>query len=301
MDFKQLQSFVAVVNYGSFTAAASKLHISQPTVSTHVRMLEEELGRPLVLRTAKRVDLTPGGRKVYEQAISVLSLHDRMLHDTRVRERETIYIGASSIPSGYILPEALAAFSEEHDSTRFVVSQDDSQAVVVGLLDSLFDIGFIGMPAGEDSLECMPFCSDSIVLATANTEHFRSIDPADDGQILGLLASENVVLRKSGSATRAVADRILEEAGLDEREMNVVARLNDQEAIKNLVEYGLGVTLVSERAVRDRVQAGRLLAFKISSVDTRREFYIVRRKNAALDSRAEEFFAYMRLRHSEEL
>ena len=301
MDFKQLQSFVAVVNYGSFTAAASKLHISQPTVSTHVRMLEEELGRPLVLRTAKRVDLTPGGRKVYEQAVSVLSLHDRMLLDTRVRERETIYIGASSIPSGYILPEDLADFSEQHAHAKFVVSQDDSQAIVGGLLDGLFDIGFIGMPAGEDALECMPFCNDSIVLCTANTEHFRNMDASDDKAIAHMLATENVVLRKSGSATRAVADRILEEMGLQEQEMNVVARLNDQEAIKNLVECGLGITLVSERAVRDRVQAGRLLAFEISGVNTRREFYIVRRKNAALDSQAEEFFAYMRLRHSGEL
>ena len=301
MDFRQLQSFVAVVQYGSFTTAAAKLHISQPTVSTHVRMLEEELGKPLVLRTAKRVDLTAGGRKVYEQAVSVLVMYDRILHDGQTREKETIYIGTSSIPSAYLLPEALAEFGESHSEVRFVVSQDDSQAVIEGLIDGLFDIGFVGMEASEDTLECVPFCSDRIVIATANTDHFRNVDPDNAEEVLGLLQKEHIILRKSGSATRAVADRILEEAGLDEDGLNVIARLNDQEAIKNLVECGLGITLISECAVADRLNGQRMLTFAIPNVDTQRHFHILRRKNSHLDSCSEEFFAFMRLRFSDNM
>ncbi len=301
MDFRQLQSFVAVVQYGSFTTAASKLGISQPTVSTHVRMLEEELGKPLVLRTAKRVDLTASGRKVYEQAVSVLVMYDRILHDGQTREKETIYIGTSSIPSAYILPEALAEFGESHPEVRFVVSQDDSQGVVNGLMDGLFDIGFVGMEAGEDTLECVPFCKDTIVIATANNERFASVDPDDAEQVMGLLESEHLILRKSGSATRAVTDRIFDDAGIDESQTQVVARLNDQESIKNLVECGLGITLMSACAVTDLVDTSRLRVFPVPNVDTSRYFYILRRKNAHLDACSEELFSFMRLRFSDSM
>ena len=299
MDFKQLRSFVAVVNYGSFTTAASKLRISQPTVSTHVRMLEEELGKPLVLRTAKRTDLAPGAQKVYEQAASILSLYDRM-QDVRVRDSNAVYIGASSIPSGYILPEALSQFRVKNPEARFVVSQGDSQSVISGLLDGLFDIGFTGMPAGEGSLECVSFYSDKLVLATPATEDYKALGSLDKSAIVQMLATERVVMRKSGSATRMVGDRVLDELGLNEDEMDIVARLDDQESIKNLVEHGFGITLISDIAVRDRVQAGRLLAFDIPEADTRREFYVARRKGVSLDAVAENFFAFIRLYCSSE-
>ena len=294
MDFKQLRSFVAVINCGSFTAAASRLRVSQPTISTHVRMLEEELGKPLVLRTAKRADLAPGAQKTYEQAVSILSLYDRM-QDVRVRESDTIYIGASSIPSGYILPAALAQFSQQHPDAKFVVSQDDSQAVINGLLDGLVDIGFTGMVADEDSLECVSFYSDKMVLATPATDAFRSLALKDSAAVAKLLSSNHVVMRRWGSATRETSDRLLDELGIKEHDLDIVAYLDDQESIKNLVEHGFGLTLISDIAVRDRVEEGRLLSFDIPDVDARREFYVVRRKNVLLDSCAEDFFAFIRL------
>lgn len=293
MDFKQLRSFIAVVRYGSFTTAASKLRVSQPTVSTHIRMLEEELGTPLVLRNAKRVELTDGGYKMYDQAESILAMHDRMLQNMRRREDDAIYLGASSIPSGYVLPSILANYSKLHPGTRFVMSQDSSQAVVDGMLSGIYDLGFIGMPTKEDTLECQPFCGDKIVLVTANTDHFQAVNAADRDSILGLFASENVILRKSGSATREMGNRIFEELGVDESALNIVAHLDDQEAIKNLVERGLGISLMSEHAVRNRVSSGWLLAFDIPGVDTARQFYLVRRKNVELNARAEDFGKYV--------
>ena len=89
MDFKQLKSFVSVVEYGNFTSAAAKLKISQPTVSTHVQALEDELGRQLMLRTAKRVKLTAYGAKVYEQALAILAMHERMTQSA-IYKGETI-------------------------------------------------------------------------------------------------------------------------------------------------------------------------------------------------------------------
>lgn len=293
MDFKQLRSFIAVIKYGSFTTAAEKLRISQPTVSTHIRSLEEELGTPLVLRSAKRVELTPSGYKMYDQAESMLAMHDRMVQSVRRRESDAIYLGASSIPSGYILPELLAEFNETHGSVRFVISQDPSQTVLGSMISGLFDLGFVGMPVSEDTLESVPFCDDRIVLVTANNEHFQSVDHTSKDAIARLLAKENIIMRKTGSATRAEGNRILEELGMEESDLNVVAHLNDQEATKNLIQSGLGIALMSERAVRHRVDGGWMLTFDIPEVDTSRQFYILRRKNVPLGSATEEFFSFV--------
>lgn len=293
MDFKQLRSFIAVIKYGSFTTAANKLRISQPTVSTHIRTLEEELGTPLVLRNAKRVELTPSGYKMYDQAESMLAMHDRMLQSMKHRETDAIYLGASSIPSGYILPRILANYCKLHPQTRFVISQDSSQSVVDGMLTGLYDLGFVDMPVKEDTLDSMPFCGDKIVIAAANNEHFQEIDSDSKEAIAAMLKSENIIMRKSGSATRETSNRILDELGVDEAELNVVAHLDDQESIKNLVERGLGISMMSEHAVQARVSSGWLKTFDVPGVDTTRQFYLLRRKSVALSVQAEDFSKYV--------
>ena len=293
MDFKQLRSLVAVVRYGSFTTAAEKLRISQPTVSTHIRMLEEELGTPLVLRSTKRVELTPSGYKMFDQAVSMLSMHDRMIQNMRQRESDAIYLGASTIPSGYILPNILAEFHETHPQVRFVISQDSSQAVVDSMLAGVYDLGFVGMPVKEDTLEATPFCDDKIVIVTANNEHFQGFDPSSPESIAALLRNESFIMRKSGSATRETGNRILDDLDIEESDLNIVAHLDDQEAIKNLVEQGLGISMMSERAVRNRVLGGWLKTFDIPGVDTFRRFYVLSRKNVELGKSAKSLLKFV--------
>ena len=107
MEFKQLQSFVAVVDYGSFTKASEKLFISQPTISTHIRMLEDEFQSCLLVRTTKSIELTPRGQEFYECAVSILSLKNHLIESWINESRNVIHMGASTIPSTYLLPELL--------------------------------------------------------------------------------------------------------------------------------------------------------------------------------------------------
>ena len=293
MDFKQLRSFIAVIRYGSFTTAATKLRISQPTVSTHIRQLEEELGVPLVVRNAKRVELTASGYKIYDQATAMLAMHDKMIQGIRRKGDVAVYIGASSIPSGYILPELISEFCTQHSDMRFVITQDSSQPVINGMLSGLYELGFVGMDTNDDALECTPFCHDRIVIATPNDSRFSAIDRGDRDAIVRMLKKEHVVMRKSGSATRASSSRILKQVGVSESNLNVVAHVNDQESAKNLVESGCGIAMLSELAVRHSVEAGRLLAFDIPGVDASRQFYMVKRKNAKLSESAEAFFDFV--------
>ena len=123
MELKQLQSFCAVVQYRSFTRAAEKLYLSQPTVSTHIRQLEEEFGSRLIVRTTKSIEVTPRGQELYACACGIVHLRDDLLRSWSDEDEKVIRIGASTIPSAYILPQILPAFRREHPAPQFHVFQ----------------------------------------------------------------------------------------------------------------------------------------------------------------------------------
>ena len=290
MELKQLQSFAAVVKYGSFTKAAEKLYISQPTISTHIRTLEEELGRQLILRTTKSIEVTEKGREVYGYVTNILELRERMVRACAGEARRIIHLGASTIPSAYILPEILPEFGQLHPDTYFVIHQSDSQGVIDGLADGVFDVGLIGMNADSEALVCQPFCQDRIVLITPVTPRFLALQRLPEVP-LGELLSEPIILREEGSGTNKSASHYLESIGIPESKLHITARINDQEAIKNLVAGGLGVSLISEKAAHNFIREKRLLRFDLADSGTR-TLYMAWRRNCVLEKHIREFQAF---------
>ena len=165
MDFKQLRSFVAVADCGSFTQAAAKLYASQPTVSAHIRQLEEELHETLFLRTTKSLAITPRGRELYDYAVHVLDLQEQLMRAWAQDER-TIRLGASTIPSSCILPEVLPAFRAQHPEAVFSILQSDSDGVLQQLRAGRFALGFTGAKAEAQDVVFSPtvWCSSRRIL-----------------------------------------------------------------------------------------------------------------------------------------
>lgn len=289
MELKQLECFAAVVKYGSFTAAARHLYLSQPTVSAHVRTLEEELGRRLLLRTTKSLEVTPKGREVYDCAVKMLSLQTRIRRACAPDEEHIIRLGASTIPSAYILPQLLPEFGRRCPDVYFTVTQTNSQGVVEGLADGIFDLGLLGMK-GDDRVTCIPFCEDRMVLITPVSERFLALQREKDP--LPTLLQEPMILREKGSGSLKTADRFLAGLGITEDSLTVAARVNDQEAIKNLVQSGLGVSLVSERAARSAVEEKRLLQFELP-VESRRHLYLAYRRDYILQPHIKAFCRFV--------
>ncbi|WP_294525718.1 selenium metabolism-associated LysR family transcriptional regulator [uncultured Allofournierella sp.] len=283
MELKQLRSFAAVVRYGSFTRAAENTYLSQPTISTHIRALEEELNTQLLLRDTKNLQVTPRGQELYECACRMLELQDNLLQRWRQSDQHIIQLGASTIPSAYILPEVLPRYGKENPGSYFVVHQSDSRQVIEGVAGGLFDVGMSGMPCQEESIRCEPFFRDRMVLITPVSRRFLAMQSQGE-QALAELLCEPIILREPGSGSQKSADRFLSQMGLRENELRVTARVNDQESIKNLVSGGLGVSIVSEKAVRDFVAEKRLLAFPLPPGSAERDLYLLLPRHASADS-----------------
>ena len=222
MDFKQLRSFVAVADCGSFTQAAAQLYTSQPTISAHIRQLEEELQQRLFLRTTKSLSITPHGRELYDYAVQVLSLQDRLLAGWRQGEH-VVSLGVSTIPSAYLLPDLLARFSVLHPDISFDIHQSDSSGVLRALRTGRFDLGLTGMTAPDEDLVFTPFYQDAMVLIAPNTPDF-SAAKAQNMPLAALLQSHPLLLRENGSGSQRSADDFLRAAGLKTDALHVAAR-----------------------------------------------------------------------------
>lgn len=290
MDFKQLKSFVAVVDYQSFSKAAEQLSMAQPTISTHVRQLEEELGGCLILRTTKSIEITPQGWEAYRYAVKILNLRDRILESCSEDARSIIRIGASTIPAAYILPDVLPRYSEISPETYFVTNQADSNAIVDGISDGQYDVGIVSRQIQQEELTCVPLCENRMVLITPVTEYYLQMHR--NGALITQLLKEPIVMRELGS--KRSADDFLRSIGVDEADLQIVARVNDQETVKNMVVKGMGVSLISEIAARDFVRERRLLKFELDGYRSHQKLYLVYRNRFGISQNVSRFVEFLR-------
>ncbi len=288
MDIKHLRSFTTVIKYGSFTKAAEKLYLSQPTISSHIHTLEEQLQQQLIVRSTKNLTITPKGWEVYDYAIRILELQDRMIRACAQTQQQIIHLGASTIPSAYILPQLLPEFGRRHPDTYFTIHQDNSQGILAGLIDGIFDVGLVGTK-GDDKLTYTAFTRDRMVLITPVTEQFLSMKDQTEFPLQQLLQSP-IILREKGS--KKSADQFLESMNISEDDLHITARINDQETIKNLVAGGLGISIISEQAARNFVSEKRLLQFDLPATN-RRDLYLAYRKDHVLPPHIAEFVTYV--------
>ena len=277
MDFRQLEAFCAVVEWGSFSEAAKHLFITQPTISSHIRTLEKSLNTRLLERTTKSISVTDNGQQFYEYAKSLLRLREKTLREFNQTDQNVIQFGASSIPSAYILPEILSAYHQKNKNITFDVIQSDSKGILERILGGSLDLGITGSPISNEYCYCKPIYRDEMVLAAPATAHYQALQKK--GCSLEELLKEPYLMREDGSGTKKEADRFLETLGLDSASLNVVARMNDLESIKQSIIYGLGISILSKKVTKDLERDNRVLVFPLTQSGIYRNYYLVYRKS----------------------
>lgn len=290
MELRQLQSLMAVVEYRSFSKAAEKLYISQPTISTHIRLLEEELNSRLIVRTTKSIEITPHGRQLYECACQMFALKDNLIQRWAQENQKIIRLGASTIPADYILPEILPSFRRHRPDIKFHIHQNDSENIINGLLNGSFSLGMVGMKQQENIISFLPFYTDEMVMITPREERFSHLQ--QNLNLKDIIFTEPVILREQGSGSKKSIETYFDKMNIDERKLQVIARLNDQESIKKLVAGGLGISFISAKAIEDN-ERDKLLVFKLPHYSTRRNLYFAYRRDYILQEHIRQFMDFV--------
>lgn len=279
MRLEYIKSFISVVNCKSFSAAAKQMFLSQPTISTHIKQLEQELDVQLLIRSTKDVILSEAGLLFYPYAVRLLETESEALtqiHRTESEVKGTVSVASSSVPANYILPQFFSCAKNLYPDIGYRVSEGDSFEVIQSVLHFETDLGIGSIKSTNEKCMCQPLIEDQIILAAPNTEEYRSMN----GEFpLERLQKETYVLRESGSGTKAAAESIEKALGLKSRAVKVALQVESSELVRRAVEQGVGVAFISNLAVRESVDQGKIIKFEFPSVNTGRQIYLMYHKD----------------------
>lgn len=293
MDFKQIEAFVNVIRYKGFSKAAEAIFITQPTISAHINALERELQMQLIDRTKKEAVPTAEGRLFYNYALTMLNTREQAIYSLQnyaLNINGTVDIKCSSIPGEYIVPPLIAGFKREYDKVSFNIEQSDSASVINHIREHKGDIGFTGRKM-NDGLTYHLLVKDKAVLIAPDNEKFEKM--SGSAVLLDDILNEPLILREKGSATRETFENTLKEKGLPCTSMNIAARMNSMEAIKQAVRGGMGVSIISELAAEKSKNDRGYRIFDIANYDSERKFYMVYDSRFTMTPTAETFKCYV--------
>ena len=291
MDTRQLAAFCAVVERKSFSQAAERLGVTQPAVSLQIRSLEQRLGRRLLDRSGRRVEPTEAGLRLYASAQRLLQAEEQMLEELESDEEGavtgTLELGASTGPSGSVVPVLLCEFQERHPDVRVRLTVSDTQTVVARVADRELELGVVGAGRRHRGVTFEPFFRDEVVLAVPPTHRF-----AGKTVTLDELRIEPLVVMQEGAGVRQVIEDELRNAGSRLRDLDVRLELGLQESVRSAVLAGHGVTFISRLAVDADIATGRLATARVRGLEPVREIFLARASGRSETRAARAFVAF---------
>jgi DNA-binding transcriptional LysR family regulator len=292
VDLRQLEIFVKVAELRSFSKAAEALYLTQPTVSEHIRTLEDELGVRLLDRLGRGAAVTKAGELLlgYAKRMLALQREARQAMDSfQGKMSGELLVGASTIPGEYILPALIGRFKEKYPEISITLLIGDSQAVMDWVLDGRAELGMVGARQSQRGLEYRELMPDEVVVAVPTSHPWNGRKQVT----LDELRAEPLLIRERGSGTRAALEAALAEAGTDLGAFRIVGEMGSTQAIKQAVRAGVGVSLLSKRAVEEECRSGVVWCLRVKDLKVARAFYLVTHKDRSRSPLAEAFRAFL--------
>ncbi|MTI48577.1 selenium metabolism-associated LysR family transcriptional regulator [Sporosalibacterium faouarense] len=290
MDFRQLETFVEVVKLKSFSKAADKLYLTQPTITNHIQNLENELGTLLINRLGKNISATEAGTLLYKHALNIINMRDMAqfaIGSYKGKIQGHLNISSSSIPRQYVLPYILKEFSQKYPEITFSINDNDSRNVIENILSGVNDFGIVGAKFHSPHLDYIDLIEDELVVVAPSDKKYNLADKSTLD--LDTILQENVILREKGSGSRLLFEKALKNSGVDLNKLNVVACIKDTATIKKFIELKTGISIISKRAIEREVELGLFKSYDIKNISLKRNFYFVYHKNRHLSPLGQAF------------
>ncbi len=271
MEMKYLDIFCKVVELKSFSKAAVALHITQPTVSIHVKALEDEFSAKLLDRLGKKVIPTQAGEILYRYAKEIARLKEEArlaLDQLSGRMRGRLLVGASTIPGEYIMPRLLGSFKKLYPEVMPVLRVADTGDVYAMVLNGTVDVGVVGYVTKDRNIVSRTFLDDEMILVASPGMRTRMIDKE-------ALLDLPLLQREIGSGSRSSLEASLREGGIEPASLNIVAEMGSTQAMIQAVKSGMGVAFISRLAVMGDIEKRTLREIKVKGLSIKRKFYII--------------------------
>jgi DNA-binding transcriptional LysR family regulator len=292
IDIQKIETFLAAAENLSLSEAAKQLHLSQPTVSHQIKVLEQELNVTLFVRSNTGLQLTEAGRLLLPWA-------RRLLHDTsNLREMMSslqedivgeLRIACSTTAGKYILPQLAARFCQQYPGIRVRILACGPEQATLELLEGETHIGVVSSEIDEASLEAQEFFRDMITLIVPANHRWamrKSIEPAE-------ILEEKIIMREEKSGTRRVVLTELAKFDISLDDLDVFMELGNAEAIVRTIAAGYGISFVSSLASTCPLERGNVIELPVSGLDLQRKVFMVRKRISAPHRPRDVFWSFV--------
>lgn len=271
MTLHFLDVFCRVFEKKSFSKAAEALFLTQPTVSSHIKALENELEVKLFDRLGREVAPTKAGQLLYGYASEI----ERLNREAREaitqfsgRLKGRIEVGGSTIPGEYLLPDLIGQFRQAYPDIISSLHIGDTKEITAMVIEGRIDVGVIGNQTEDRRLDVTAFAVDELILVASPS--FKNAAIA--AEKLGTLP---FISREFGSGSRKTVEEALHQMGISPEKMNIVTEMGSTEAVKTAIKSGLGLSIISTFAVKDELTRGSLKQIKLPGQPIRRTLYVI--------------------------
>lgn len=287
----QLSSYCNVVELKSFSLAAQRLGITQPTISLQIKALENELGALLLHREGRNIIPTEEGKLVYQNSLKILALYEKTKQDIRNNLENfhgNLIIGASSGPAEYTIPILLSQFKIAHPESNINLQVSDSSEIIERVSNQALELGFVGTKRRDGNLVFEPFLEDKLVLVTAKNHELAHRNTISINELRDI----PLIMQQPGSGATINLQEALSNAGLKMVELNILMELGLQNSVKSAVLAGYGAAIISSLGVKKEIENGELVQIEVEDLDLCRQIFICHNRLIPLSNLAKEFLTF---------
>ena len=285
---RQLQVFEKVASRLSYSRAAEELYLSQPAVSMQVKQLEENVGLPLFEQMGKKIFLTEAGRELLRYARSIaqqLAEMEAVLDEMKGLGQGKLTLSVVNT-ANYFTPRLLAKFCRRHPNINVILQVANRDAVLKQLADNSTDLAIMGRPPDGLDISAEPFMDNPLAVIAAPSHPLARLKRVKFAQ----LAKETFLSREKGSGTRSAMERIFAQHRI---KPHISMEMETNEAIKQAVQAGMGLGILSLHSIELELETGRLAMLNVEYFPLLRHWFVAHRSTKRLSSAALAFKEFL--------
>jgi len=293
MDLWQLHIFVSVVEKKSFSKASEMINLSQPTVSTHIKELEEHFQCRLLDRLGKITEPTRAGLILYDYAKQMLALKEQTqsaMLDFLGRTKGKLIMGGSTVPAGYIFPKLMGAFKQIYPEVAISLSAGDTSQIIQAVKQGTLELGVVGAKTEDPAIEQEKLVEDEMKLIVPAGHEWAKLAAVSCDK----LVTQPFIARESGSGTWKSILSSMDKAGFDSTALVPNVTMGNSISVIQGVLSGVGISILSTIAVAEELRTGRLSALSVEGLDLTRHFYLTLSKKRSRSPICQKFIEFIK-------
>ena len=293
MEDHKLKVFCTVAETKSFSKTSEIIHLTQPAVSLQIQALEEMYETKLFDRSSSKVTLTPAGEVLYKYAKDILALYvsaEKVIGEMTGLVKGSIAIGAGSTIGNYLLPSVISDFRKAHPKIKVNLFVANMQRVIELLNAGNISLGLVEGDVKRQKMVVEKLISDELLVIVPIHHPWSKRKDVSVAELI----DEPFILREAGSGTRQTIEKFFARHGITPQNMKVSMVLGSTQAIKEAVENGLGVSIISRWSARKELRFGTLHTLNFKEEKMLRNFSLLTHRNSVSSHAVEEFLSYLK-------